>query len=425
MIFTRRKTALAVSALATVLAFAGPAAAQSSTPESDIDALIDSTATNAGAIASARAQAAGGDLLGAASALERALLNRPGSESGDVRLYYATVLCALEDKRRAAYQLGNVSDATLPGWAEARAACGDIGMAQPAAATRGDGVWGELSFGLAHDGDAYGALATEINIPTFPSLAASGSSAITGARIDARFGTQDRSYFYGGLSFQSKDSFDGPKLDYQVGGLKLGFATKLGESADIAVGGVVRHARLFGNPFVTEYGGQIALGLTSGERARWSIDAEVVHQKYLSSVAASLRDGARYDLAIAYTTAPREHASVSIGAAVELKDATLRTLGYRGGRIFAAARLPIAENGTYLGLSATARHVDYRDPLTGPDLKEWRLFARAAIGLPLGDSGMFLEPAVSYTARSYNDASLLRKYHSVGAELRFVYRFGN
>lgn len=425
MIFTRRKSTLVAGVLALGLGIAVPAAAQSASPEVDIDALIDASATNAGAIASARAQAASGDLLGAASALERALLNRPGGGSDDVRLYYATVLCALDDKRRAAYELGNVRDASLPGWAEARAACGDIGGGQQASATRGDGVWGELSVGMAYDSDSYGALATEINIPTLPSLAAGGISAVTAARLDARFGTQDRSYFYAGLSFQSKDSLSGPKLDYQVGGLKLGFATRLGESADIAVGGVVRHAALFANPFVTEYGGQISLGLTSGERSRWSIDAEVVHQKYLGSVAASLRDGARYDLAVVYTISPREHASVAFGAALELKDANARTLGYSGGRVFAAAQLPVGENGTYLGLSATVRRVDYRDPLTGPDLKEWRLFARAAIGLPLGDSGLFLEPAVSYSARSYNAASLLRNYHSVGAELRLVYRFGN
>ena len=422
---SRRKAALSAGTIAAALVFSGTAMAQVTSPEADLDALIDAGATNAGAIASARAQAAGGDLLGAASALERALLDRPGSGSDDVRLYYATVLCALDDKRRAAYELGNVRDASLAGWNEARSACGDIGVAATTAATRGDGVWGELSVGMAYDSDAFGALATEVNIPTLPSLAASGTSAITAARLDARFGTTDRSYFYGGLTFQSKDNLGGPKLDYQVGGLKLGFATKLGDNADIAVGGVVRHAALLSNPFVTEYGGQIALGLSSGERARWSIDAEVVHQKYLGGVAASLRDGARYDLAVIYTMSPREHASVAFGAAVELKDATSRTLGYSGGRVFAAARLPIAENGTYLGLSATVRRADYRDPLIGPDLKEWRLFTRAAIGLPLGESGLFIEPAVSYSARSYNAASLLRNYSSFGAELRLVYRFGN
>ena len=241
MIFTRRKSTLLAGVLTLGLAFAVPASAQSASPEADIDALIDASETNVGAIASARAQAASGDLLGATSALERALLNRPGSESDDVRLYYAAVLCALDDKRRAAYELANVRDASLLGWAEARTACGDIGDGQQASATRGDGVWGELSVGMAYDSDSYGALATEINIPTLPSLAAGGISAVAAARLDARFGTQDRSYFYAGLSFQSKDSLSGPKLDYQVGGLKFGYATKLGESADISFGEVNDH----------------------------------------------------------------------------------------------------------------------------------------------------------------------------------------
>ncbi len=63
--------------------------------------------------------------------------------------------------------------------------------------------------------------------------------------------------------------------------------------------------------------------------------------------------------------------------------------------------------------------------MTGPDLKESLYLARAAIGLPLGDSCLFLDPAVSYSARSYIAPSLLRNYHSVGGELRLVYRFGN
>ena len=424
MIFTRRTTVLSGAALVVALAFAAPAIAQSVSPEAEVDALIDASATNAGTIASARTQAASGDLLGAASALERALLNRPGSESDDVRLYYATVLCALDDRRRAAYELGNVRDTALAGWQEARLACGDIGVADAAGAARTDGVLGELAVGIAYDGDAYGALATETIIPNLPSRAASGTSVITSARLDARFETGDRNYFYGGLAFKSKDSLGGPKLDYQVGGARLGFATKLGENADLSLGGVVRHARLLNSPFVTEYGGQMALGLNSGGRARWSIDAEVVQQKYLGGIASALRDGERYDLAIVYTMAPREHASVAFGAALERKDAAQRSLGYSGGRVFAATRLPIAENGTYLGLSATARHIDYRDPLIGSDLKEWRLFARAAVGFPLGDSNLFVEPAVSYSARSYNAASLLRNYQSFGAELRLVYRFG-
>lgn len=424
MIFTYRTTVISAAALVAALALAAPAMAQSVSPEADVDALIDATATNAGAIASARAQAASGDLLGAASALERALLNRPGSQSDDVRLYYATVLCAIDDKRRAAYELGNVSDAALSGWREARLACGDIAVAASDKAAQSNGVLGELSVGLAYEGDTYGALATETILPISPSLAASGTSVITSARLDARFGAGDRNYFYGGLSFKSKDSLGGPKLDYQIGGARLGFATKLGEHADIALGGVVRHARLLNTPFVTEYGGQIALGLNSGGRARWSIDAEAVHQQYLGGIAAALRDGERYDLAMVYTVAPHKHASVAFGAALELKDAAQRSLGYSGGRVFAATRLPIAENGTYLGLSATVRHIDYRDPLIGPDLKEWRFFARAAVGFPLGDSNFFVEPAVSYSARSYNSASLLRNYQSFGAELRLVYRFG-
>ena len=130
-----------------------------------------------------------------------------------------------------------------------------------------------------------------------------GISITTSAQLDARFGTRERSYFYGGLSFVSKDSIGGPRLDYQVGGVKLGFATKLGDNADIAFGGVARHGRLLNDPFVTEYGGQVSLGFNSGERARWSIDGEIVGQDYKGGVGPSARDGTRYDLGVNYTKA--------------------------------------------------------------------------------------------------------------------------
>jgi hypothetical protein len=416
------------SVFAVAIAFAAPAWAQTGSPEADIDALIDASSTNAGAIAGARAQADGGDLLGAAATLERALLSRPGAESDDVRLYYATVLCGLDDRRRAAYQLGNVRNAALPGWGEARAACGDAAVPAPAPTSRGKGVWGEISAGLAYDGDSYGALNTQFDLPAIKSLSDDGLSVVTSGRLDARFGGGERSYFYGGLAFASKDNISGPNLDYQVGEARLGFASKLGEGADFSIGPVARHARLFNDPFVTEYGGQASFGWNQGERGHWSVEGEIVDQDYLGGVFPSLRDGTRYDVALTYQRATAENSNWAVGAAFEAKDARQRDLGYRGYRLFAATRFPLSDGGTYLGLSGTVRHTDYRSPAVvtpfTTDLKEWRLFGRAAVGIPLGPKGLFLEPAVSYTARLYNNASGLRDYNSVGAELRLVFRFG-
>jgi len=386
-----------------------------------LDQLIDTSATTEGALTLARSQAGSGNLLDAAATLERALLNRPGTESDLLRLLYATVLCQLDDRRRAAYQIANARLVTATDMAEVRQACGNIVLPQP---TRGDGFAGELAFGLAYDGDAYGALATQLELPTLPSLSDNGLSITTSARIDGRFDSRDDHHFYGGVSFQSKDSVDGPRLDYRVGGARLGFATRLGNGgSDLWVGGVVRHARLFDRPFVTEYGGQAVIGIATGAVDRVAIAIEAVDQRYHGTAIDRARSGTRYDLAASYQAQPASGHSYVAGVAVELKDADIRTLAYRGGRAFAAASVPIADNGTYLGVSGTARYVDYRS-VGATNLTEWRLYARAAVGLPLGPEGLFAEAATSYTARHYNAASLLRDYNSFSAELRLVFRFG-
>lgn len=410
-----------IAALVTIALLASPAFAQQ-TEEAALDRLIDATASNDGALALAREQAGGGDLTGAAATLERALLGRAGAASDPVRLYYAAILCRLDDRRRAGYQLGNVTAADAPGWGEARQACGDVAVPAP---TRGNGIAGEVSIGLAYDGDSFGALATQLDLPTVPRLRDDGLSIITTGRLLARFAGDATSYGYADVALLAKDSVSGPRLDYQVGSARVGYTTQVGGNADLSLGGVLRHARLFADPFFTEYGGQVTLGVATTSTARVALDVEAVHQRYHGSIVAAVRDGMRYDLAASYQSSPASGTSFVAGLAFEAKDADTRSLAYRGGRAFAGVRLPIGESGFYTALSATVRHVDYRIAPTSADVKEWRLFARAAVGVPLGPKGLFAEVAASYTARLYNSGSGLRDYDSVGTELRLVYHFGN
>src|SRR3546814_1063348 len=68
-----------------------PAFAQESAGNAALDELSEAAATPQAALAMAATQEAEGDLLGAASTLERALLDNP--QADDVRLAYATPLC--------------------------------------------------------------------------------------------------------------------------------------------------------------------------------------------------------------------------------------------------------------------------------------------------------------------------------------------
>ena len=67
------------------------------------------------------------------------------------------------------------------------------------------------------------------------------------------------------------------------------------------------------------------------------------------------------------------------------------------------------------------------------DRKDTRIFARAAYGIPLADTGLTLEGALSYTVRSVQNrvtaipapplVARVADYDSLGAEVRISWKF--
>ncbi len=417
------KRALATSAACAVLTLcAVPALAQDA--GSDIDAMIDATSSPEGALKLARSQVDQGDLTGAAATLERTLLNNPNPHGSDVRLYYVTVLCRLDDHGRARAEASQV-DATSASPAaitEARAACGSLELPAGNEAASNRGVSGNVALGIAYDSNNSTALIPAFALPGIVIPSNDGLSIVASAQVDARTPV-GAGYAYGGLSGMTKNSIGGPSIDYQIGTLRGGFGMQ-GDAIGFELGGQLRHGRLFGRPFYTEYAGQAELSTAAGSTARVALRGEIAHQDYVGSTALFDRDGTRFDLALEYRSgASRDHGWV-IGAAFEDKTALTRNLGYQGWRLYAAARLPLNQSGTYTALSATVRHVDYRDVAPIVDRVETRWFARAAIGTPLRSGPIDVEGAISYTRRDYNAASLLADYGSFGVELRLVMNFG-
>lgn len=412
--------------LTTLIALASPFAARAQDAEAHIDLVLDASADADGARRLARTQASAGDMSGAASTLERALLREPrtGTDADMLRLEYAALLCRLDDRARAQYQLGNVSNANAPEWERVRAACGDIAI-PTAQSPASDGLRGAVWAGLAFDGDAYGQIQNDPFIANTPAARDDGVSFVAGLSLQGRGAAGGRSFVYYGADALTKNSIlAGPRVHYQVGSARLGFGTALAERGDFMLGGVIRHARLSDAPYVTEYGGQVSVGIRTTPTTRWSIDGEIVAQDYHGLAFGATRDGTRYDVGIVHRQTPDAGARWVLGAAFEAKDARDRTLAYTGGRAFGAVEWPISDNGSYANLSATVRYLDYRDPsLTVRGDREWRGFLRGAIGIAAG-SGWFVEPAVSYTTRIIDSPSPQRDYSSVGAELRLVHRFG-
>jgi hypothetical protein len=123
---------------------------------------------------------------------------------------------------------------------------------------------------------------------------------------------------------------------------------------------------------------------------------------------------------------------VSIGAAVERKQAKSRDNGYWGGRAFASYQTQLGDTGQYINMIAMVRFVDFAKLPPIQSRKDTRFYARAAYGLPLVADRLFIEGAASYTARSISSGKTaaattvlnLADYGSFGAELRLVWKFG-
>ena len=182
----------------------------------------------------------------------------------------------------------------------------------------------------------------------------------------------------------------------------------------------MRHIRLFDDPYVTEYGGQAELLFGNAQASRVRLRGEAVFQNYDNSgFPGNGADGIRLDLSAAYETRVGTNGYLTIGAGGELKNADQRNLGYRGGRLFASYQRGFA-NRDYLTLSATLRHIDFLDDSEFNDRKDSRAFVRAAYAIALGDSGLFVEGAATYTYRkaSLDGAPDFRTYRSPGAEAR-------
>jgi len=414
---SRASRILGLAAMAGALAAATPAFAQD---DAALDALLDSSATPAEALALARKQSAEGDLLGSAATLERALMTH-SKDNAEVRLYYATVLCTLGDRQTALIEIARAGhvDPKSAAWAETRAACGEV----PLPASESTRFTGAFSLGIAYDSDLARSMLIEFALPGYPMVATEDGFSYTqslslGFRTPAHGGV----YFYGSANGATRNPLSGTSPRLQVGDLALGLGTRRGD-VELSLGGVVRHARIGGDPFVTELGGEaeFAVGNSSG---RLALRGELVDQNFNGSTPAFSRDGLRYDVGISYSG--RSGATRWwLGGAYEHKESQTYRTGYAGGRIGASVRQGLGHGGAYASADTSLRYVEYNDEVGLPPVAETRFFSRAALGVPTGIKGVDVEAAGSYSTRSYNPTSTLRNYDNVGAELRLIWNFGN
>jgi Tetratricopeptide repeat len=412
--------------------FAGSAASAQEAGEAEVDALINASANAASAIAAARSQAQAGDVTGAAATLERALLGDPNAT--DVRLFYAGLMCQLDDPQGARVELAKLAGQTIKDedWNATNSACGGS-LERPTAAAPGGaaGLTGEAYVGISYDSDALGPLAVQFETALLPAKHQDGLAAIAGLKFSGKTeGYYGGGGFYGSFNLRAKRDLSGPAQRYETGELRAGFGREAA-GTDYAIGGVFRHARLFNQAYVSEAGAQAQLGFGAGSGGRILLRGEAVHQSYEALGPGKLGNGWRYDLGVTYEKQIGEDKWFTFGVAAESKKGKLRSNSYSGVRAFGAFQMPVGDTGQYFNLSATLRYIDFKDKPPTPDRKDLRATARAAYGIPLNADGLKIEGAVSYTARAVTNRSTnnlplfgrIADYSSAGAELRLVWKF--
>lgn len=388
----------------------------------------------------ARRAAAEGDLLSAAAALERLLLQQPNWHAA--RLFYAVTLYRMEDLQGAKRELDLLEGVDLTPLQQAELA------KYRRLIERRDRLFtvsGSVNAGLVYDSNATGALANLVDIglgtgPTDDGIGFAGGGRL---RLAWRLGQDSPTSLYLLVSGQGRKDLSGPALETLRAEVALGLSGALGERTSWQLGGVLRHLQLFGDPYMTEFGGRLALGARLSHLTSLDASAEATHQDFderlLPVLAPGLetdaRSGSRVALAAGLSHRLSGASSVAGEVGWESKDAGYRPFAFSGPHVAAALRTDLGR-GSYSALAGNIRFLTYReaDPLIGgPRRKETRSFVRAALGAPVSAftdagatadfrEGLILEGALSYTGR--NTRAPYIDYENVGGEVRLIWTFG-
>jgi hypothetical protein len=388
----------------------------------------------------ARRSAAAGDLLSAAAALERMLLKQPDWHAA--RLFYAVTLYRMEDYQGAVRELELLEQVELTPLQRAEA---DRVRRLIARRDRLVAVSGAVNLGLLYDSNATGALASLVDVglgggPSDDGLGFSGGGRL---RIAWRLGQDSSTMLTLAASAQGRKELSGPPLETLRADLALGLSGEIGARTSWSVAGLLRHVALFGDPYMTEVGGRLALAHRVTHLTALDAAAEAVHQDFdepllselVPGLPADARSGAR--IAVSAGLSHRLSGGTSMAGEVgyEDKDADHRPLAYSGPGVSASMRTELGR-GAYSTLAGQLRFLTYKAPdpvLGGPVRKETRSFARAALGAPVSAftnagatadlrEGLTLEGALSYTGRTTRAPYV--DYDNIGGEVRLIWTFG-
>lgn len=388
----------------------------------------------------ARDSAAAGDLLSAAAAIERLLLEEPNWHAA--RLLYAVTLFRMEDVEAASRELDLLDGVELTPLQRA-----EVDKYRRLIARRDQrvSVSGSVNLGLAYDGNATGAIANLVDVGLGGGQKDDGLGFSGGGRLklSARLADAEPTSVFLLASAQGRKDLSGPRFETLLADVSAGIAGEIGSRTAFTAAGLVRHLALFADPYLTEWGGRLAISRRLSHLTTVDASVEVTDQSFdepllaglVPGLAADARSGVRVALAAGLSHRLSGATSLSAQLGWEDKSADFRPLAFSGPGFSGTLRHQLGR-GAYSTLAGSVRVLDFKAPdplLDGRERKETRSFVRAALGAPLSAftdagatadvrEGMTLEAALSWTRRDTERPYLA--YQSVGGELRLIWVFG-
>jgi hypothetical protein len=411
-------------------AFAGSAAAAPTYDQ--VLAAPDDVDLN---MAYARSEIAQGHLLSAAAAYERILIVRPEWDS--VRLAYAKVLLKLDDRPGALEQLRLIETRNLSAAEKQEAGR----LRRRLEGNSRNSVTGYIAAGASYQSDAYGQFYSQFNLPALVRREP-GSDAVVSVSVDDVLKLSDRRPLSAYFSFVGYEqaTISGPDTRYQVVEARSGLSEADGRTA-WRIGGLYRHYWLFGEPYVSEAGGQASFAWTVVPKLTVRSDVEAVWQGFHEPLVvqalggASGHDGPRTDVNLSVNFRPWRQDVAMLQGGHESKGASYRPFAYDAPYVRASYGVSL-NNAGWAWLTGEARRVNFRegDPIYLGGARrtdvlrsvrvEWdaplgRLLDRGGRRKPLDN--LTLQASVGYDHR--RTSAPLAGYESVGGRLLLAWQF--
>ena len=379
----------------------------------------------------ARQQAAAGDYISAASALERMLFSQPDWDSA--RLFYALVLYKLDDRQAAFSELDTLEARPLSADQMAQVKAYRNEFAEPVSGTKSSNFSGRVAFGVRTDDNAGNALIEDILL-SFANVSDSSAFIQGNLLYSAPLAQNGKVKFRIGVNGQARRHETFSRNDYDTFSGNVGFTGGMGGGMSWAIDAQASQTNISGRKYLSQVGGQVKFTKSLSSKTTGWVSGGWYDQTYKNlpfTFNEPARSGDKILLLIGATHKISENANYSLSAGYEDKNASNQLFAYNGlraqGNFFNGFN-----NGIYMRGNATYRKLDYKGPT--PNRKDDHIYGRLGFGTSLNTIGswmgmspsanldsMYLEIAGNYTNRDSNLATL--KYENKGVELKFLWDF--